>query len=486
MSDFSLTMDNDVIRCITHFRGLKCDMNIDNCASTVTVSGIGHNIWRDDFFPVVARLLFTQYVKFAESQVIESYTNGDADDRSKAGVCTNDPIRENHVPETMQQPLSQDQLTASKIAYELPVYTSTPIVNRMETQHDRINTPVVSEIIKKIDQMETELRMVKQSVISNMEKQIRDLRSSVLEMIGKIKPDMTYAAAVQSSSKPTEKSQILQMDTTNGSRNTAVSDNKASDNQPSCGEDLAGNQSTDEGFCNYSNSILESSQTFVKTVCPAVRNVKATEAVGQPVPVLITNRNTETGNDQQRDLETTYQRQQPNTSNAVNRTDTNAKGKLLLIGDSILNSINTKGLVKGVLKHSKGGAKIQDLIEDISVYDMRNFETCIIYIGGNDCAKQTNLNSFVDAYDQLISLIKTTNPACKIYLCKIAPRGDVDVSGFNKGIERLSKDWERRKVHCISNTNAYFLTGTFTQQTATSTAMESTCLVLGQNAYWMP
>ena len=101
VSDFSLTMDNDVIRCITHFRGLKCDMNIDTCASTVTVSGIGYNIWRDDFFPVVARLLFTQYVKFAESQVIESYTNGDADDRSKADECTNDPIRENHVPETM-------------------------------------------------------------------------------------------------------------------------------------------------------------------------------------------------------------------------------------------------------------------------------------------------------------------------------------------------------------------------------------------------
>ena len=166
-------MDNDAIRCITHFRGLKYDMKIDNCASTVTVSGVGHNIWRDDFFPVVARLLFTQYVKFAESQVIESYTNEGADDRSKADECTNDPTRENHVAETMQQLLLQDQLTASKVAYELPVYTSTPIVNRMETQHDRINTPAVSEIIKKIGQMETELRMVKQSVISTMEKRYK-------------------------------------------------------------------------------------------------------------------------------------------------------------------------------------------------------------------------------------------------------------------------------------------------------------------------
>ena len=67
VSDFSLTMNNDVIRCITHFRGLKCDMIIDNLNSTVPVSGVGHNIWREDFFPVVARLLFAQYVKYADS-----------------------------------------------------------------------------------------------------------------------------------------------------------------------------------------------------------------------------------------------------------------------------------------------------------------------------------------------------------------------------------------------------------------------------------
>ena len=64
--------------------------------------------------------------------------------------------------------------------------------------------------------------------------------------------------------------------------------------------------------------------------------------------------------------------------------------------------------------------------------------------------------TFVDAYDQLISLIKTTNPACKVYLCEIAPRGDVNVTGFNKGIDRLSKHWERQNVHCLSNTYDYF------------------------------
>ena len=75
MSDFSLTMNNDAVRCITHFRGLKCEMKIDNLTSTVTVSGVGHKIWREDFFPVVSRLLFAQYVKYADSHILERGTS---------------------------------------------------------------------------------------------------------------------------------------------------------------------------------------------------------------------------------------------------------------------------------------------------------------------------------------------------------------------------------------------------------------------------
>ena len=40
MSDFSLSMNEDMIRCTTHFRGLRCDMKIDNSTSTMTVSGV--------------------------------------------------------------------------------------------------------------------------------------------------------------------------------------------------------------------------------------------------------------------------------------------------------------------------------------------------------------------------------------------------------------------------------------------------------------
>ena len=32
----------------------------------------------------------------------------------------------------------------------------------------------------------------------------------------------------------------------------------------------------------------------------------------------------------------------------------------------------------------------------------------------------------------------------------------MDVTGFNKGTDRLSKHWERQNVHCLSNTYDYF------------------------------
>ena len=97
----------------------------------MTISGVGHQIWREDFFSVVAKILFAQFVKLADSQVYESFDNECTGERKNADECTTDPTREEHF--AGMQPLSQAPLTTSRIAYDLPVYTSTPIVNRLET-----------------------------------------------------------------------------------------------------------------------------------------------------------------------------------------------------------------------------------------------------------------------------------------------------------------------------------------------------------------
>ena len=111
MSDFSLIMEDDVLRCTTHFRRLKCDLKIDNSSSTVIVSGVGHNIWREDFFPVIARLLFAQFVEFADSHVCDFFVDERADGRSKAlDKCTIDPTKAKRITEVVQQALRKDRL----------------------------------------------------------------------------------------------------------------------------------------------------------------------------------------------------------------------------------------------------------------------------------------------------------------------------------------------------------------------------------------
>ena len=115
-----------------------------------------------------------------------------------------------------------------------------------------------------------------------------------------------------------------------------------------------------------------------------------------------------------------------------------AKKKTLLMDDSMLNKINTKGLKDNIHKHAVSGATLPTLIKDIDLYDLFNFETIIGYVGGNDSAKKVELGLFEQQYEQLITTVKSRNPSIRLVLCKLAPRGDTDVTFVNRIIERLS------------------------------------------------
>ena len=63
----------------------------------------------------------------------------------------------------------------------------------------------------------------------------------------------------------------------------------------------------------------------------------------------------------------------------------------LFIGDSIIRSINPKGLKPNVIKNGISGARISHIISQIKVYDMKSFSSVIIYIGGNDAWSGSDL-----------------------------------------------------------------------------------------------
>ena len=128
----------------------------------------------------------------------------------------------------------------------------------------------------------------------------------------------------------------------------------------------------------------------------------------------------------------------------------------LVVGDSIFKGVNRKGLKKGVRICVKNGAMIKDVWDEISMYNLTSFKNIVLCVGGNDSSSRTEIINFEEKYDELLGFIKAANNTCNIYVCKVVPRGDVDVTGINSSIERVANDWRMYQVKIIESTNQLF------------------------------
>ena len=185
----------------------------------------------------------------------------------------------------------------------------------------------------------------------------------------------------------------------------------------------------------------ESSHTHSET---RVQNVNVTPSsrvsmisTPQPVPVRINNRN------DLREALNTLNSHNPIIINSNNASVSPWKNS---IGDLIINNVNLRVFKPNTKKHSKRGARVRGILNEISMYDMRAFSEVIIYVGGNDVASQVD-ERLKD--DELTGKIKQANKNCKSYLCKMAPLGDTDVANINKSIDRLAEQWRNQEVPVI-------------------------------------
>ena len=112
-----------------------------------------------------------------------------------------------------------------------------------------------------------------------------------------------------------------------------------------------------------------------------------------------------------------------------------------------------KGIKNNVHKHSVSGATLPTIINDKELFDLKIFDTIVVYIGGNDSARNVDLGLIEEKYEQLISILKSANPNIRLVLCKIAPRGDTDVTFVNAIIERLSV---RHSCEIVDQYRAFF------------------------------
>lgn len=125
--------------------------------------------------------------------------------------------------------------------------------------------------------------------------------------------------------------------------------------------------------------------------------------------------------------------------------------KILLIGDSIVSSINQSGLKKSVYKHGIPGATVDSILKELQVYDLQNFSHIIIYVGGNNASQGTDVEYFEEKYEQLLRYIKQKSQS-KVILSNSCPRGDVDTSEINSAIKSLS---EYHRVELVDMQHAF-------------------------------
>ena len=130
-----------------------------------------------------------------------------------------------------------------------------------------------------------------------------------------------------------------------------------------------------------------------------------------------------------------------NTSHFAPRSNVNnsRNQKTLLIGDSLLSGVNSKGMKNYVHCQPIPGATVGNIKEKIVMYDLSQFKNIIIYCGGNDAAKSDIPTAFRNEYESLIQDIKSKNQDCELFLCGSSPRGDVDVTGFNTVIKTIAE-----------------------------------------------
>ena len=274
-------------------------------------------------------------------------------------------------------------LISSRLKNHLPVFTSTPILQSQDVHTDNIEVLPIYRICRKLDQVESELKELKHTVISNMERKISDLKSTMIKLLDEVASENnSYAGVVQ---RQINTNQSIDEGFCN---NSPVDISVASGSSHTCVKTVyvPSEQTTLEDrncdtFLVSRSPPPTSSQTHLKSVCippelpTEIVTESVTEITGQTIPVRITTRASKT---------TEFDQCRPATTCHDNKATT---PKTLLIGDSVLHGINTKGLIKGVQKHSRGGATVNEIIEEIGVYDIKSFNKIIIYVGGNDCAK---------------------------------------------------------------------------------------------------
>jgi len=110
----------------------------------------------------------------------------------------------------------------------------------------------------------------------------------------------------------------------------------------------------------------------------------------------------------------------------------------LLIGDSILKGIKTRGLRQDVKVITLPGKKARDACIRLQSWDLSECQNVVLYVGGNDVAAGNLVTSVEQEFRNTLDFLD--NGQRKVFICLICPRPDINVNLLNNMIRRLCRE----------------------------------------------
>lgn len=379
-----------------------CFLHIDKRIKSIRASGPGHLYWKENHFKKLSENMYKSFVKETNSVLNSSNTTDIQDNESlSASQVSTQPNK------------SGINYTATEGAEEEPpvelVAEQLQITKQLDPTCLR-DTPVLHHITILIDMIHKQ-----QSILSHLTQQVNRLveqtaNESVYKTIDQISADDT----VQPSEVFEDPFHLATQE--DGENNNAVQEQYHEANAPT---DVEG---------------------------PSSPNLINTDGLPSPsvqLPDLQTRSYSEVA---RTSTPKTPQRPSPASrqirpqQNPGPSSDPITSKQILLIGDSLISSVNPKGLKQNVFRNGISGGKISHILNHMKMFDLNQFSTVIIYVGGNDAANGSDPELFEEKYDQLIRHIKGVNSQCQIFLCNLCPRGDTSTSEVNDLIKSLTEE----------------------------------------------
>ena len=102
--------------------------------------------------------------------------------------------------------------------------------------------------------------------------------------------------------------------------------------------------------------------------------------------------------------------------------------------------LKTSELNRNTTVRSFPGATIETLDSKLSGYDIKQCETIVLHVGGNDADNGTDIETFAEQYESLLTELLSNDR--RVIVSGLLPRKTVDLSPYNDRLKSLCDSYE--------------------------------------------